>query len=250
MVWAVREGPREEPWRETHQVSPIWPCSVHVTLPPHQWAPKGLVDARSHRTHLLAQAPRQDNHTTDCPALGSPADPGPYSQPGLSSSPFKHHSKERDPGTQSHRGCSWTLTLIMLQEPVSPHVPHLHGVVHAGGSNARAAGVEVHVGDEAGKTGPPHTVGSLRWLRTDPETPSTVPPLHLYSRCPSAQNASLPPCFFTRWPRESKKERMRAVTIVTQEDSPGGKSQHPLLHINTRKPSSDQRSAGYRGFQR
>lgn len=55
--------------------------------------------------------------------------------------------------TWSRRGRSWTLTLIVLQEPVRPHVPHLHCVVHAGGSNARAAGVEVHVGDKAGKTG-------------------------------------------------------------------------------------------------
>lgn len=195
MVWAVREVPQEEPWRETHQGSPIWPCSVHATLPPHQWAPKGLVDARSHHTHLLAQAPRQDNHTTDCLALGSPADPGPYSQPGLSSSPFKHNSKERDPGTQSHRGCSWTLTLIMLQKPVSPHIPHLHSVVHAGGSNTRAAGVEVHVGNEAGKTGAPTCCRKSVLAQDRPRdtqhcpTPAPVLTLSLSPEC-------LPPTLF------------------------------------------------------
>lgn len=50
-------------------------------------------------------------------------------------------------------GCSGTLTLVVLQEAVRPHVPHLHCVVHAGSSDARATGVEVHVGDKAGKAG-------------------------------------------------------------------------------------------------
>lgn len=157
--------------------------------------PKGLVDARSHHTHLLAQAPRQDDHTTDCPALGSPADPGPYSQPRLSSSPFKHHSKERDPGTQSHRSCSRTLTLIMLQEPVSPHVPHLHSVVHAGSSNTRAAGVEVYIGDEAGKTGAPTCCRKSALAQDRPQdtqhrpTPAPVLTLSLSPEC-------LPPTLF------------------------------------------------------
>lgn len=62
------------------------------------------------------------------------------------------------PGSSHQQGCPQApgrraLTLIVLQEPVGPHVPQLHRVVHAGGRNARAAGVEVHVGDEAGETG-------------------------------------------------------------------------------------------------
>lgn len=50
-------------------------------------------------------------------------------------------------------GCSGTLTLVVLQEAVRPHVPHLHCVVHAGSGDARATGVEIHVGDKAGKAG-------------------------------------------------------------------------------------------------
>lgn len=80
--------------------------------------------------------------------------------PGQGCCPWRSLT-DRDPPTDR------TLTLIVLQEPVGPHVPQLHRVVHAGGRNARAAGVEVHVGDEAGETGPsPHR--GLCWHRPPP----------------------------------------------------------------------------------
>lgn len=60
----------------------------------------------------------------------------------------------------------------MLQQPMSPRIPHLHRVVHAGSSNAGTTGVEVHVGDKTGETERSDTVRGLPCVstHTDPST--------------------------------------------------------------------------------
>ena len=79
----------------------------------------------------------------------------------------------------------------MLQQPVSPHVPQLHRVVHAGSSDARATGVEVHAGDKAGETGPPQATGpALHLLRADTTHPAPSHP-RIWSHCPQVLLPSL-----------------------------------------------------------
>lgn len=52
----------------------------------------------------------------------------------------------------------------MLQQPVSPRIPHLHRVVHASSSNAGTAGVEVHIGDKTGEIEQSYTIRHLPWV--------------------------------------------------------------------------------------
>lgn len=117
---------------------------------------------------------------------------------------------------QSHHGRSRTLTLIVLQEPVRPHVPHLHRVVHACGGNARATGVEVHGGDKAGKMGHHTLEEDCPGSEQTPKHPALSHPRTSAQAVPQTRKTSLLPRFFTRWPRDSK-ERVRTAASSDQK---------------------------------
>lgn len=177
--------------------------------------------------HLLAKVPCQDNHRLPTPVEANipgtyPTDQG-HLQAHLSTTAM---SQTAGP-TQSHHSCSWTLTLIMLQEPVCPHVPHLHCVVHARGSNARAAGVEVHVSDKAGKTREHVLEEGCSGSEHSPRC----------STAPSTQKTSLLPHLTIRWPRENK-ERVENSSYSALRWTVRGKSQHQSASCTSREVGS------------
>lgn len=76
----------------------------------------------------------------------------------------------------------------MLQESVSPHIPHLHRVVHAGGGNACATGVEIHISDKAGKTGATTCYRRSALTQNRPKTIQHFPiPVNLFMLFPQTR---------------------------------------------------------------
>lgn len=149
----LRGAPARDPAR-----APRRACSGHAAAAE---VPRGRqVASRSiPRPRLRARTA-----TPQAARLRGPESPGTPRRPGLSAA-----------GRRGGEGRPRTLTLVVLQQPVRAHVPHLHRAVRAAGGDARAAGVEVHAGDEAGKTGAARRTGRARRLGADPRTPSTVP---------------------------------------------------------------------------
>lgn len=118
----------------------------------------------------LTNTPSQDGYTTNY----SPDEPNSHRKSPRLDCPWelcKHHSNDKCPALAAAQqwlpvglGHCSALTLIMLQQPVSPRIPHLHRVVHAGSSNAGTTGVEVHIGDKTGETEQSYTIRRLPWV--------------------------------------------------------------------------------------
>lgn len=194
--------------------------------------PKCLGDARSRHAPSPGRGsvPGRQRHRP--PASEGPKAPGRPAGQGC-----------RPPGGGGGEGRPRTLTLVVLQQPVRAHVPHLHRAVRAAGGDARAAGVEVHAGDEAGKTGAATRTGRARRLGADPRTPSTVPQ-------PRTPPSRLPPA---RCPQQVARGEGAEGESSGCSDAGGctrGQSQAPTLSTRRESGLWTTRQPAARGFER